>query len=63
MSTDFLFTKPTFRSGVASLANIGGTILYNSSSSPSEADEMALTSDWTMVGQDLQEALNQYGRE
>lgn len=62
MSTDYLFTRPTFRSGIASIANIAGTILYNSSSTDQEADHAALASDWTATGEDLREALNQYDR-
>ena len=57
MSTDFLFTRPTFRSGMASCLNFEGKILYNTSQTPKEADELALMSDWLAVGLDMKKAL------
>lgn len=61
MSSDYLFPQPTFRSGVASLANLSGTILYNSSATAEEADMLAAMSDWAAVGDDMRKALQQHG--
>lgn len=36
---------------------------YNYSSSPNEADRLALKGDWTVVGDDLWKALDKFGQE
>ena len=63
MSTDFLFVNQSFIRGMASIANLSGTILTNSSDTPEEADAKALISDWSMVGEDIKGALDTYGRQ
>lgn len=60
MSTDFLFAKQSFVRGMASIANINGDMLFNESSSPTEADTKAIASDWLMIGKDIREAINEY---
>ena len=52
--SDFLFAKPTFISSMCSVLDLGGTMaMFNESSTPEEADILALANDWFMVGQDL----------
>ncbi len=49
---------PTFVSGWARLLDLGGVYdIYNESRNGSEADVCALYSDFRMIGQDLQEAM------
>ena len=58
--TDFLFATPTFISGFGTVIDWGGTMVrFNESPSPEEADYLALTNDWAMVGHDIHEAMSQ----
>jgi hypothetical protein len=58
-SSDFLFARPSFYSGLARLVDFGCTFdQYNSSRSPAEADVRALVSDWLSVGDDMQAAID-----
>ena len=58
MGTTFLFAIPTFLSGFARLLDLGGFYnLYNESQDENVADARALYSDFRMVGQDLQHAM------
>ena len=62
--TDFLFARPSFLEGVASALDIGGTLIeYNQSQTPLEADRRAISSDWAIVGQDIQTALETIGKQ
>jgi hypothetical protein len=55
--TDFLVPASSFLIGVATIANLPGNFFrYNVSSTTSEADELALRSDFAMVGRDIQAA-------
>lgn len=57
--TDFLFARATFLSGVASVLDLGGTLGNpNMSRNTTEADFMALRSDWLAVGNDMREAIS-----
>ena len=59
--TDFLFAKPTFISGMGAVIDLGGTmVMFNESSSPEEADYLALANDWATVGGDIRSAMNQF---
>lgn len=59
--TDFLFANPSFASGAARLLDFGGTFdRYNQSASPKEADTNAAIVDWCIVGDDIQEAIDQF---
>lgn len=58
MTSDFLFPKQSFIRGVASIGNLNGTVLCNSSEDQLEADSIALYSDWKMIGNDIREAMN-----
>lgn len=57
-SSDFLFARPSFLSGVARVIDIGGTFdVYNTSDDP---DRIAIKSDWLIVGRDIEEAISCY---
>lgn len=61
MRTDYLFARPSFLSGVASLFDFAWALnQYIEASTPEEADRIALAVDWGMIGQDLQQAIDQY---
>ena len=58
--TDFLFAKPTFISGMGAVIDLGGTMVrFNESSTPDEADYLALANDWATVGHDIRNAMSQ----
>jgi hypothetical protein len=64
--SDFLFATPSFLTGVARGLDLGATLSghsYNVSSSPLEADQRALLSDWNLVGQDLNSAIVEFAEE
>lgn len=61
MRTTFLFAIPNFISGCARLLDIGGVYdIYNESRDGNAADARAVYSDFRMVGQDLQWAMETY---
>ena len=56
----FLFADPSFIYGLAHILDFEGTFdVYNQSLTPAEADARALYSDWSAVGDELNEALKQ----
>ena len=58
-SSDFLFARPSFISGVARLVDFGCTFdAYNHSKTDVEADVRAAVSDWLSVGDDIAAAVN-----
>ncbi len=62
--TDYLFARPSFLSGVASIADLAGTgPAYNTWPTPAEADAWALYSDWLAVGNDLRAAMKTVAAE
>ena len=62
--TDYLFARPSFRSGAGSIADLAGTALrYNRWRTESESDAWALYSDWVAVGRDLRAALKTVAAE
>lgn len=63
--TTFLFKKPSFISGVASILDIYGksNSRFNTSKTTEEADTKALISDWMMIGADIQEAMDGFEKE
>ncbi len=64
LDTDFLTSTSTFVIGMGSVMNVGGNYFdHNSSSTPEEADQIALASDWAVVGQELRAALDQIKQE
>ncbi len=57
-----LFARPSFLSGIAHIFDFSGSLLhYNRDRSGSEADYQALSSDWKMVGMDMQTAIEEHG--
>ena len=62
--TCFLFASPGFVTGLASVMDIGGSLLtYNVSPSGAEADRRALASDWAVVGSDILNAAETLGEK
>jgi hypothetical protein len=62
--TDYLFARPSFLSGVASLVDLAGTRhKYNRWATPAEADAWAIYSDWLAVGNDLRAAMKTIAAE
>lgn len=61
MKTLFLCANSSWLHGAARVLDLGGTFdAYNSSESSDEADAKALSSDWSIMGEDLQGAIAQY---
>jgi len=59
--TELLYAEPSCLEGFARVLDIGGVFDdFNYSSTPEEADGLALTSDWYAVGADLQRAIGRY---
>jgi hypothetical protein len=64
IKSGFLYADPSFLSGFARTLDVYGLYdAYNASNSPREADTRALAADWIVVGQDLQEAIDQFQSE
>jgi hypothetical protein len=62
--TTFLFSTPSFASGVARLLDFNGTFdVYNRSRTEEEADAHAMLSDWLTVGNDLSNAIASFSQE
>ena len=56
--TDLLFPKTSFFVGLGSVGSIHGSYFeYNYSETEEESDTKAISSDWKMVGRDIQEAI------
>jgi hypothetical protein len=54
----FLFAKPSFVEAAARILDFGGTLtVFNNSLSPEQADSIALSMDWQLVGHDFREAI------
>ncbi len=64
IQTQFLAATSTFMIGMGSVLNIAGNYFqYNFSSTPEEADRLALENDWAVVGQDIRAELERMKRE
>ena len=60
VKSDFLVASPSLQSGVARLFDFYGTFdAYNRSPDEAHADAMAMFADWLVVGQDIQDAIEQ----
>ncbi len=58
-----LFSRPSFLEGMSRIVDFGGTLnMYNDSKTPEEADNLALSNDWKMIGRDLKSAVEEYER-
>ena len=55
--SDFLFAMPSFLLGMGAVLDLGGTMeIFNTSSSPENADILAAVNDWSAVGNDIRTA-------
>jgi len=58
--TDFLFSKPSFLTGMGTAINLwGNSFDYNYSRTDEDADDRAINCDWKMVGRDLRKVLSE----
>jgi hypothetical protein len=55
VSSDLLFARPSFISGMARILDLGG--FFNSYNFSEQADSQALFADWCVVGQDIENAI------
>ena len=54
IQSNFLTTTPSFLNGMATVMNLGGSSFeYNISTTPDEADFIALRNDSKMIGKDI----------
>jgi hypothetical protein len=61
IKSDFLVASPSFASGAARLLDWCGTFdQYNESRNAQEADAIAMASDWSIVGDDICDAMEQF---
>ena len=61
--TSYLFATPSFLGGMATILDVGGTlVIYNESATPAEADTKAIRNDWKSVGKDLMVGMQEYGQ-
>lgn len=59
--TSMLFATPGFLGGVATVLDLGSTLtVYNNSDSPDEADQKAIYSDWSAVGDDITDTFEKW---
>lgn len=58
-----LFSEPSFLEGMARLFDTANSLDVYNTDEEKEADLKALTADWRAVGDDLQTAIDQYGRQ
>lgn len=62
--SEFLFARPSFLQGVATLFDLGGNLIeYNHSLDERQADERALAADWNAVGKDIRNAIETAQKE
>ena len=61
---ELLFARPSFLEGAARTLDIGSTFTeYNTAPSSSQADSVALRSDWQAVGEDMRNAMAQFAAQ
>ena len=62
--SDFLFATPSFLGGMASVLDLGTTlVVYNESTTIEEADARAIATDWRVTGNDIRSAIKQWAEE
>jgi len=62
--TDFLLQKNNFLIGFGSVLNLAGNYFdYNYSRSSLEADQKAMMSDWSNVGNDIRKVSQKFAKE
>ena len=60
----FLFARPSFLSGIASVLDLGGNLqIYNESKTTNEADGLAMKMDWLVVGDDIRGSIREYEQQ
>ena len=57
--TNFLFSKPSFWVGMGSIFSVGGNY-FDYVPFDAQADAKAISSDWDIVGQDIQKAKDSF---
>jgi hypothetical protein len=63
VKSGFLYADPSFLSGFGRTLDLHGLYdAYNASATPLEADTRALAADWIVVGQDLQDAIDEFSQ-
>lgn len=60
ISTRLSNNRPSFWTGLDSLANIGGRMRFNQYVFGNDMDDMR--NDWIAVGNDIRKAMSQYGK-
>ncbi|SMC53324.1 hypothetical protein [Pedobacter nyackensis] len=58
--TDFLFPTNNFLMGASSAINLSGNFYEYNESENGDADSIAIRSDFSMIGQDIREAKENY---
>ena len=59
--TDFLYTRPSFVSGIARLFDFCGLYdSYNERDTDEDADAKAIFADWAVVGADMKTAIEKF---
>ncbi len=57
--SSLVYARPSFLRGIARIFDVTGSLNeYNTSPTSEQADYRALESDWRVVGEDIQEAMN-----
>ena len=64
LNNNYLYARPSFLEGLARIMDFGNTLNeYNTFPRGEDSDCAALSTDWTMVGQDINRAMGQFERE
>lgn len=59
-----LYARPSFLEGVARVLDLGGTLNeYDTGRTGTEADALAIWSDWAAIGQDIRCAMGVFKEE
>jgi hypothetical protein len=60
--SSFLFPSPSFLEGMGRLVDFAGSLnRYNYTESPEDADRVAITMDWAVVGDEISAAAGRLG--
>jgi hypothetical protein len=63
-NTDYLFSMPSYLSGIASVFDIGATLTErNYSISPEVADRIAIENDFKAIGNDIEKAFKEFSKD
>ena len=62
--TYFLFARPSFIEGMARVLDIGNTLReYNESQTTEEADLIAVHTDWSAIGRDIDNSISDFSEK